>query len=153
MMMKTAEQISTALNITAPFLMIDNYELIEKGKTAIATKSISVDDWFFECHLPKSGVMPGTLQIEGMLQTLVLLIYDSFEHGEHRAYVNNINVKLMKAVTVTTCSELRYEATILSMRRGICKGEVIALCDGTKICAGTFSYASPHLMAVPKSAE
>ena len=61
--MKTAEQISTALDITAPFLMIDNYELIEKGKTAIATKSISVDDWFFECHLPKSGVMPGTLQI------------------------------------------------------------------------------------------
>ncbi|HCV01472.1 MAG TPA: hypothetical protein DG048_02405 [Pseudoalteromonas sp.] len=149
-MKKTLDQISLVLDITSPFLMIDNYELIERKKSALATKSISESDWFFGCHLPKSRIMPGTLLTEGMLQTLALLIYDSFDHGEHRTFVNDINVKLTKSVTASDFSSLRYEALILSMRRGICKGEVTGSSDGTVICSGVFSYVSPHLMTLPQ---
>ncbi len=147
---KTKEQISAQLDITDPFLMIDNFTLIEKGVNATASKFISPDNWFFKSHLPKSGVMPGTLQIEGMLQTLVLLIYDSFEHAEHRAFVNDMKVKLTSAITCSECTEIRYEATLLSMRRGISKGAVVGYCGNKKMCVGEFSYASPHLMVIPK---
>ncbi|TMO57474.1 3-hydroxyacyl-ACP dehydratase FabZ family protein [Pseudoalteromonas phenolica] len=147
---KNKADLSELLDIQDPFLMIDAYELIEAGQSAIGVKHLDAQDWFFQCHLPKSGVMPGTMQIEGMLQTLVLLIYDSFPHGENRALVNEIKVKLLSTITVKSSTEIKYEARIISMRRGICKGEVKGFREGELICSGEFTYASPHLMATPK---
>lgn len=145
------EEIAKLLDITDPFLMIDQFEIIEQGKQALATKILGKDDWYFQSHLPKSQVMPATLQIEGMLQTLVLLIYKSIEHGEHRAFINDIQVKLLAPVTPK--SNIDYHATLLSTRRGITKGEVIGRSDAKMVCKGEFAYASPHLMALPVKAR
>ncbi|MFC3031825.1 3-hydroxyacyl-ACP dehydratase FabZ family protein [Pseudoalteromonas fenneropenaei] len=141
-------QISQQLDIKPPFLMIDTFSVVEKGEKAIATKSLSPNEWFFDCHLPHSQVMPATLQIEGMLQTLVLLIYDTYDHGETRAFVNDIQVKVLSASTPE--NTLEFVATLSPMRRGITKGEVIGSSDGKVVCKGSFSYASPKFMLQPK---
>ena len=142
-------EISRRLDITDPFLMIDSFEETEPGKRARATKKLSEKDWFFDCHLPRSRVMPATLQIEGMLQTMVLLIYAAADHGEHRSFVTNVDVRLVAAGIPD--QTITYEATLTAFKRGIAKGEVTGSAEGSVVCRGAFTYASPHLMAIPKS--
>jgi 3-hydroxyacyl-[acyl-carrier-protein] dehydratase len=143
----TRDEIASRLDITDPFLMIDDFEVIEPGRLARATKELTKEDWFFDCHLPKSQVMPATLQTEGMLQSLVLLIYAAENHGEHRSFVTNISVNLISAAEPG--QKIIYEARLKSFRRGIAKGEVTSTADGKTLCKGEFSYASPHLMTLP----
>lgn len=142
------EEISVRLDITEPFLMIDTFEMVEPGSMARATRDLAAEDWFFKCHLPASQVMPATLQIEGMLQTMVLLIYSSVDHGAHRSFITNVNVRLLSAAK-PGCA-MTYEARLVSFQRGIAKGEVTGTSEGKLMCRGEFSYASPHLMAAPR---
>ena len=74
------DQIIDLLEITPPFLMIDYIKKIKPGEMAHSFKKLSQDEWFFQCHLKKDGVMPGVLQIEAMLQTLVLTLYTMEGH-------------------------------------------------------------------------
>ena len=127
--------------------MIDEYEEIEKGQSARSKKILNDDDWFFQCHLPESKVMPATLQIEGMLQTLVLLLYETIDHGDLPALITDINVKILSSVL--PCQDIIYEALLMSFRRGITKGSVVGRINNKVLCKGEFSYASPHLMPLP----
>ncbi|NVK17391.1 MAG: hypothetical protein HWE30_01705 [Methylocystaceae bacterium] len=143
------KDLSHLLDITDPFLMIDEFEVQDEGKTAKARKLIKNDEWFFDCHLPKERVMPATLQIEGMLQTLVSLIYLTYDHGEARAFITDINVKLLSSVFPT--EDIIFEAELISHKRGITKGKVIGTCNSKTLCRGEFTYASPSLMPTPVS--
>ncbi len=137
-------EISKRLDIAEPFLMIDEFEEVTPGETAIGTKKLSGDEWFFDCHLPKDKAMPATLQIEGMLQTLVLLIYSKEPHGEHRSFITDTSAKLLSPPEPP--HDITYKAELLSFRRGIAKGKVTGHCNDKEICHGEFTYASPHLM-------
>ena len=70
------DEIINYLEITPPFLMIDHVEKIVPGKSCYAIKKLKQEDWFFNCHLEKEKLMPEVLQIEAMLQTLVLAIFN-----------------------------------------------------------------------------
>jgi len=144
------DEIASWLDITDPFLMIDSFEEVEAGRRARAEKNLKSEDWFFTCHLPRSRVMPATLQIEGMLQTLVLLIYTAVDHGVNRSFVTNIDVKCLSAAEPG--HTIRYDAELIDFRRGIAKGAVTGTSDGAVLCRGEFRYASPHLLAVPERA-
>ena len=138
------KEISERLDITAPFLMIDEWQETVPGEKALGRKHLKNDDWFFACHLPKDKAMPASLLMEGMLQTLVLLIYAREPHGDNRSFINDSRTKFLAAPepgeTVT------YEAELQSFRRGIAKGTVTGISNGKTICSGEFTYASPHLM-------
>ncbi|MBL4603167.1 MAG: hypothetical protein JKY84_10490 [Emcibacteraceae bacterium] len=139
-------EISDRLDISPPFLMIDVYEEITTGERAIGTKHLKSDDWFLNCHLPKDQAMPATLQTEGMLQTLVLLIYSKEDHGDHRSFITDSKVKFKSSPEPG--HDIIYEAQLLSFRRGIAKGTVVGTSNGKEICSGEFTYASPHLMVL-----
>ena len=143
----TKNQISSALDITEPFLMISDWEEVETGKIAVGSWQLDEKDWFLKCHLPDTKAMPATLLIEGMLQTLVLLIYRSEPHGEHRSFVTGSKVRFFAAPKPGYA--ISYRAELQSFRRGIAKGRVTASSDGRDLCSGEFAYASPHLMGVP----
>lgn len=143
------QEISEKLDITDPFLMIDDFEEIIPGKTARAIKNLQPENWFFNCHMPKSQLMPATLQIECMLQTLVLLIYSAQEHGDNKSFIHDVKVKLFSPVKPEN-HNITFYATLNSFRRGIAIGEVVGKSNGIKICHGKFSYASPHLFILPK---
>ena len=74
------DQIAQYLEISPPFLMIDYVKEIIPGKSAHGIKKLTENDWFFKCHMQRELVMPWTLQIEAMLQTLVLSIYTMKGH-------------------------------------------------------------------------
>ena len=68
-------QLSNLLRITDPFLMIDEVKNIIPCESGYGYKYLNNNNWFYKCHFVDDPVMPGTLQIESMLQTIVSIIY------------------------------------------------------------------------------
>ena len=93
------DEIINYLEITPPFLMIDRVEKIVPGKSCYAIKKLKQEDWFFNCHLEKEKLMPGVLQIEAMLQTLVLAIYTMEGHKGKLSFVTDVSTKLLSKVS------------------------------------------------------
>jgi 3-hydroxyacyl-[acyl-carrier-protein] dehydratase len=142
------DQIIEYLEITPPFLMIDYAEEIVPGKSAHGVKKLTQDDWFFKCHLQRELVMPGVLQIEAMLQTLVLTIYTMEGHQGKFSYISNINTKLISKVSPD--SQFDIHADLLSYKRGIAKGVAVGKVNDTKVCQGEFTFISPHDIPRPR---
>ena len=142
------DQIIECLEITPPFLMIDYAEEIVPGKSAHGVKKLTQDDWFFKCHLQRELVMPGVLQIEAMLQTLVLTIYTMEGHQGKFSYISNINTKLISKVSPD--SQFDIHADLLSYKRGIAKGVAVGKVNDTKVCQGEFTFISPHDIPRPR---
>jgi len=142
------DEIMSYLEITPPFLMIDRVDKILPGKSCYAIKKLTPEDWFFNCHLEKEKLMPGVLQIEAMLQTLVLAIYTMEGHKGKLSFVTDISTKLISKVSPNT--QLDIYADLVSYRRGIAKGVVNTKVNNIKVCEGEFTLISPHDMPAPR---
>tara|TARA_B100000886_G_C20426910_1_gene494643 strand:+ start:9985 stop:10437 length:453 start_codon:yes stop_codon:yes gene_type:complete len=142
-------EISRQLDIKDPFLMIDEIKIDKSAYKAQSLKFLKRDDWFFTSHMTKSPVMPATLQMEGMLQTLVLLIYNISEDKSSRSFI--VDAKTRFHSKVFRQSHINYFAELKYNQRGIFKGIVSGKYNDDKICDGEFTYASPNLMNLPIS--
>ena len=143
------DEIMKYLEITPPFLMIDRVEKIIPGKSCYAIKKLKQDDWFFNCHLEREQLMPGALQIEAMLQTLVLAIYTMEGHKGKLSFVTDISTKLFSKVSPD--SQLDIYADLLSYKRGVAKGIVKTKVNNVNVCQGEFTLISPHDIPTPKA--
>ena len=128
--------------------MIDYADKIIPGKSAHGIKKLTEDDWFFKCHMQRELAMPGTLQIEAMLQTLVLTIYTIEGHKGKFSYISNINTKLFSKVSPG--NQFVIYADLLSYNRGIAKGVAVGKIDDSTVCQGEFTFISPHDMPLPQ---
>ncbi len=144
-------EISRQLDIKDPFLMIDEIRLDINLNQAKSLKLLNKKDWFFLSHMTNSPVMPATLQMEGMLQTLVLLIYNVSEKKSYKSFIVDAKTKFHSKVF--SQSFINYHAKLIHNRRGIFKGIVVGKYYEEKICEGEFTYASPDLMHLPISKE
>ena len=93
----TKKEIEKYLQISDPFLMIDIGRDIIPGKSANSIKYLD-NDWFFECHLKNELAMPGTLQLEAMLQTLVLSLYTLEENLLLDQFILMLKLELLLTV-------------------------------------------------------
>jgi len=137
------------LEITPPFLMIDRVDKIVPGKSCHAIKKLKQVEWFFNCHLEKEQLMPGALQIEAMLQTLVLAIYTMEGHKGKLSFVTDVSARLLSKVSPN--SQLDIYADLISYKRGIAKGNVKIKVNDIKVCEGEFTLISPHDMPIPRT--
>ena len=142
------DQITGYLGIYPPFLMIDYVKEIIPGKSANGIKKLTEDDWFFKCHMQRELAMPGTLQIEAMLQTLVLTIYTMEGHKDKFSYISHINTKLFSKISPG--NQFDIHADLLSYNRGIAKGVAVGKINDATVCQGEFTHISPHDMPHPR---
>lgn len=119
-----------------PFLLVDRVLEIVPNERIVALKNISMNEPQFPGHFPNHPVMPGVLMIEALAQTAGLLAFksDGQEVNEHSVvYFVGIDGARFKRPVVPG-DQLRMEATILKVTRGIWKFAAKATVDGQVAC-------------------
>ena len=149
--MLSKQEIAILLDIDPPFLMLDEVIEVVPGKSIHAVKKIDSQEWFMQCHLKSSPVMPGTLQTELMLQAFALQIYTRanvtfFRH----ALVSKFETSLFRKIEQKHSGFLLHvKASISYNLRGIFKGNAILLLENELVASAKITLISPSEMPVP----
>jgi 3-hydroxyacyl-[acyl-carrier-protein] dehydratase len=62
-----------------PFLLVDRVLEIEKGKSIVALKNVTMNEPYFTGHFPHRPVMPGVMMLEALAQAAALLSFHSLD--------------------------------------------------------------------------
>ncbi|MDR2598521.1 MAG: 3-hydroxyacyl-ACP dehydratase FabZ [Holosporales bacterium] len=71
------DEIKSIIPHRYPFLMIDRVEELVLGKSCVAYKNVTNNEWYFEGHFPERPIMPGVLIIEAMAQGAGVLAFST----------------------------------------------------------------------------
>ncbi|MFH2049443.1 MAG: bifunctional UDP-3-O-[3-hydroxymyristoyl] N-acetylglucosamine deacetylase/3-hydroxyacyl-ACP dehydratase [bacterium] len=104
-----------------PFLLIDRILDLVPGEKVTAIKNVTINEPFFQGHFPGHPIMPGVLVLEAMAQAGGVLMLNAIDEPEkYVVYFMGIdNARFRKPVTPG--DQLRFELTMGSFRRNICK--------------------------------
>lgn len=115
-----------------PFLLIDRVTEVVPGKYAKGYKNLTNNEWYMPIHFEGCPNMPGALQIETMAQMLTVAITTTEGMQGKTAHSYKHSATFHLPVTPGDC--LVLEATVLSFKRGLCKGSVKGYIDGKLAC-------------------
>ena len=116
-----------------PFLMVDRIVALEGETKCIGTKSVTMNEWYFQGHFPGHPVMPGVLQVEAMAQvgSIMLLRLPGYA-GKIGYFMSADAVKFRKPVvpgdTLFIEVEMTQRKKAIMKARGRClvNGEVVS---------------------------
>lgn len=109
------EEIMKLLPHRYPFLLVDKVIDIERGKSAVGIKNVTMNEQFFQGHFPGRPVMPGVLIVEAMAQLGgVLMLASDDNRGKLAYFMAANNVKFRK--TVVPGDQLILEVTAGKVR-------------------------------------
>lgn len=116
--------IMNALPHRYPFLLLDRVETLEKGKSLVALKNVTVNEEFFNGHFPSYPVMPGVLIVEALAQAGGLLALQDLggELGDRKIFFMSIE-KARFRKPVVPGDQLRLEVSVERRRSTIWKME------------------------------
>ncbi|MBU1208391.1 MAG: 3-hydroxyacyl-ACP dehydratase FabZ [Proteobacteria bacterium] len=83
-----------------PTVVIDRVEELERGKKIKAVKWVTADELYLSGHFPGEPIMPGVLTLEGLIQSALIFLEESFTRG-------NIRISLEKV------ERLRFKRAVL----------------------------------------
>ena len=139
-------EVSKYLKHKPPILLVDKILELEPGIESRTSLKLSEDKWFFKCHYPDYPVMPGTLLVEAMSQTITLTVTSMDEFSDEwgglllLSSINNVKFKKEALPGL----ELIMTAKIDSFKRGIVKGNIKCDADGELICSCEMTIVIPN---------
>jgi 3-hydroxyacyl-[acyl-carrier-protein] dehydratase len=133
----TISEIKERIPHRYPFLLVDRVTKIEETRLE-AYKNVTANEEFFNGHFPEYPIMPGVLIIEGMAQSLGLLVNKDAEPMTP-LFASIDGAKFKKQVVPG--DKLVYEVEIIMARRGIVKGKGVAKVDGEIVAMADLKFA------------
>lgn len=128
------EQIKEIIPHRDPFLLIDSIEEMEVGMSAVGTKTLSSDDYWFKGHFPTEPVLPGVLTMEMLAQTAAVCLMSLPEYKGKIGYFAGIDGAKFKNKAVPG-DVLSLHIEIIKVRGPICICKGIAKNQNDKIVA------------------
>jgi 3-hydroxymyristoyl/3-hydroxydecanoyl-(acyl carrier protein) dehydratase len=131
------------LKISDPFLMIDKVTNITPFKEGIGVKNIKKNEWFYKCHFfNDEPMMPGTLQIEAMLQTTIAVLF--LKNKQIEKYLitkceSNFFSKIRSAGTMMVIIQ------IIKEKNGIIESKAEIFFNKKKISNGIYKFINPKI--------
>jgi 3-hydroxyacyl-[acyl-carrier-protein] dehydratase len=120
-----------------PFLLVDR--VLEWGERRVrALKNVTNNEPFFVGHFPQRPIMPGVLILEGMAQTVGLLV--GRERPGHNGYLVGVDRARFRR-PVEPGDQIIYEAELERGREGFYRARVSASVDGTPVAEALVSVA------------
>jgi enoyl-[acyl-carrier protein] reductase II len=139
-------EVSKYLKHKPPILLVDKILDLEPGILSRTSLKLGNDKWFFDCHYPDYPVMPGTLLVEAMSQTMSLAITSMDEFVDKWSgllLLSSIsNVKFKKEALPGI--KLIVTAKIESIKRGIAKGNIKCEANAELICSSSMTIVIPN---------
>jgi 3-hydroxyacyl-[acyl-carrier-protein] dehydratase len=129
------EQILQTLPHRYPFVMVDRVLEITPGGRIVALKNVTINEPYFVGHFPRLPVMPGVLIIEALAQAAAILTYQTLnlQQGDGTLfYFAGIDGARFKRPVIPG-DQLRLEAELIRVMRGIGKFKTRALVDGALV--------------------
>jgi len=123
-----------------PFLLVDAIVEMERLKSIVGIKNVTINEDFFRGHFPGKPIMPGVLIVEAMAQTGgVLLLQEVADREKKLLYFVAIDDARFRRPVVPG-DQMRIEVSVLTWRSTFCKlagkvtveGEVAA--EATLMC-------------------
>ena len=104
-----------------PMLLIDRVHSIEPMQKIVGSKSVSINEWFFQGHFPDYPIMPGVLIIEGMAQAGGILVMKSLPEaaGKLTFFMAIDNARFRRQVVPG--DTLRYEVSADKIKSKVSK--------------------------------
>ncbi len=104
-----------------PMLLIDRVHSIEPMQKIVGSKSVSINEWFFQGHFPDYPIMPGVLIIEGMAQAGGILVMKSLPEaaGKLTFFMAIDSARFRRPVVPG--DTLRYEVTADKIKSKVSK--------------------------------
>ena len=140
------DQLSGLLKISDPLLMIDKLIDIVDRKSGCGVKNIKIDEWFYKSHFIDDPVMPGVLQIEAMLQTIVAILYSSPGPENHKYLVNKTSTNFYSKINKS--GELIVKGEIIKEKNGVIEAKANILFNNEKVSDGTFRFLNPTKLKI-----
>ena len=134
------------LRIKEPFLMIDTVINVSAGKFGLGIKKVEDDDWFYQCHFTDEPVMPGTLQTECMLQTIVSVIYSDENIKIRNCLVVKNTVNLLSMICGPGIIEVKAEIT--SINKGGIQAKAKLFFENKIVSDGSFRFIIPEYLKI-----
>jgi 3-hydroxyacyl-[acyl-carrier-protein] dehydratase len=133
------EAIRRRLPLRYPYLMIDRI-VEESDDRIVALKNVTVNEPFFQGHFPEplEAVMPGTLILEAMAQTVAFLILQGDRGEQLEGYLVGVDKARFRRKVVPG-DQLRVEARCTRAKRGLLRADVSASVDGEPAASATIS--------------
>ena len=140
------ERISQYLRHVPPILLVDKILDIKPGIECRTSLKLNEDKWFFKCHYPDYPVMPGSILVEAMSQTMTMVVTSMDEFNKNWGGILLLssigNAKFKKEALPGF--ELIMSAKIDSFKRGIIKGNIICESEGELICTCEMTIIIPN---------
>ncbi len=114
-----------------PLLLVDRILELERGKSAIGLKNVTMNEPHFIGHFPKFPVMPGVLIVEAMAQTAAIVVVESMgkeTEGKLVYFMSIDNARFRKPVVPGDSMHIHVEK--IQARGGIWKFKGLAKIDG-----------------------
>ena len=113
-----------------PFLLVDRLLEMVDGERVVGIKNVTINEPFFNGHFPDHPIFPAVLILEAMAQTGGILLLSTVENPTSKlVYFMGIDGARFRR-PVLPGDQLRFELTMLRLRKSGCKMRGEAYVDG-----------------------
>tara|TARA_B100000767_G_C19723487_1_gene518386 strand:+ start:16 stop:480 length:465 start_codon:yes stop_codon:yes gene_type:complete len=122
-----------------PFILIDRIDIVEKGKSLIALKNMTINEPFFQGHFPGQPVMPGVLSLEIMAQAGSFLMLSQIEDPlSMNMFFSTVEAAKFRK-PITPGDQLKVHMELVKRKLNLCKFHGKCFVDDVLVAEAKFA--------------